>query len=256
MEKQKLMSLVLLERPLSLDMNAVAAAIRARYPETPVIVPGEGGGQPLIVCGGKIIAVMSMPAPAPQDEGVMARAGATWPQVRETYQRHRAHLVVALMDDDAEPLEAARIVTAVLHGLLAVVPGCLGVVWGGRVAHPADRFLDMSKQAFAPYPGFPFMLWISVHPFRQGATFGAVTHGLMSFVGREIEFESGRDLASVVNKVAGLASYLIQHGDVIKDGQTFGADETERLKVQHAISREIAGLPVLRVTVPASAGAN
>jgi hypothetical protein len=87
-------------------------------------------------------------------------------------------------------------------------------------------------------------------PFRQGAAFGAVTHGLSSFVGREIEFEDGRDLSSVINKVAGLASYLIQHGDVIKDGQTFGASETERLKVQHAISREYAGLPVLRVTAP------
>jgi len=256
MEKQKLMSLVLLDSPLSPDMNAVAAAIRARHPETPVIVPGEAGGQSLIVCGGKIVAVMSLPSPAPQDEGVMARAGATWPQVREICQQHRAHLVVALMDDDAEPLLAARIVTAVLEGLLAVTPGCLGVIWGGRVAHPADRFLDMSKQAFAPYPGFPFMLWISIHPFRQGATFGAVTHGLMSFVGSEIEFEGGRDLAGVINKVAGLASYLIQHGDVIKDGQTFGANETERLKVAHAISQEIAGLPVLRVTAPAGVGAN
>ena len=38
---------------------------------------------------------------------------------------------------------------------------------------------------------------------------------------------------------------------MIKDGQTFGASETERLKVQHAISREIAGLPVLRVVAAA-----
>ena len=39
----------------------------------PVNVP-EGGAGPLIVCGGKIIAVMSIPAPAPRDEGVQARA--------------------------------------------------------------------------------------------------------------------------------------------------------------------------------------
>jgi Domain of unknown function (DUF4261) len=254
MEKQRLMSLVLLDRPLSPDMDAVAAAIRARHPDIPVSVPGVGTGQSLIVCGGKIIAVMSMPAAAPQDEGVMARAGATWPQVRGTYKRHRAHLVVALMSDNVEPLDAARVVTAVIGGLLAALPGCLGVIWGGRVANPADRFLDMSKQAFAPPPGLPYMLWISIHPFKQGTAFGAVTHGLLSFVGREIEFEGGRDLPSVINKVAGLASYLIQHGDVIKDGQTFGASATERLKVDHAISREIAGLPVLRVMAAASPG--
>jgi hypothetical protein len=256
MEKQRLISLVLLNRPMTPDMNAVAEAIRGRYPDIPVSVLSEAAEQALIVCGGKIVVVMSIPAQAPQDEDVMVRAGATWPQVRETFKRHRAHLVVAMMEDDADPQEAARIVTAVIGGLLAVVPGCLGVIWGGRVANPADRFLDMSKQAFAPSPGFPFMLWISIHPFRQGATFGAVTHGLMSFAGREIEFEGGRDLPGVLNKVAGLASYLIQHGDVIKDGQTFGASETERLKVRHAISREIAGLPVLRVMAPVSAGGN
>jgi hypothetical protein len=251
---EKLISLVLLERPLTPDMAAVAEAISTRYPDIPVVVPEHGADQPLIVCGGKIIAVMSMPTPAPRDEGVQARAAATWPQVRETFQRHSAHLVVALMGEDNDPLEAARIVTAVLGGLLAVVPGCLAVVWGGQVAHPADRFLEMSQQALEPYPAFPFMLWISVHPFRQGTTFGAVTHGLSSFAGREIEFEGGRDLSIVINKVAGLASYLIQHGDVIKDGQTFGANESERIKVQHAISREYAGLPVLRVTAPAGAG--
>jgi hypothetical protein len=253
MEK-KLISLVLLERPLTPDMIAVAAAIRARYSDLPVVVPEDSAGQPLIVCGGKFVAVMSMPAPVPKDEDVQARAVATWPQVRESFQRHGAHLVVALMGEDSDPLEAARIVTAVLGGLLAVVPGCLGVVWGGRVAHPADRFLEMSRQAFEPYPAVPFMLWISVHPFRQGATFGAVTQGLSSFAGREIEFEGGRDLSVVINKVAGLASYLIAHGDVIKDGQTFGANESERIKVQHAVSREYVGLPVLRVTAPAGIG--
>lgn len=77
--------------------------------------------------------------------------------------------------------------------------------------------------------------------------FGAVTHGLSSFVGREIEFSGGRDVGSVIHKVAGLASYLMLHGDVLKDGDTFGANETERFKVHHEVSRSIAGLPVLRV---------
>jgi hypothetical protein len=41
---------------------------------------------------------------------------------------------------------------------------------------------------------------------------------------------------------------------VIQDGHTFGADEAERLKIHYAISREIAGLPVLQVRAAASPG--
>ncbi len=73
-------------------------------------------------------------------------------------------------------------------------------------------------------------------------------------MGREIEFSGGRDVGSVIHKVAGLASYLMLHGDVIKDGDTFGANEAERFKVHHEISRSIAGLPVLRVRAAASLG--
>ena len=37
-----------------------------------------------------------------------------------------------------------------------------------------------------------------------------------------------------------------EHGDVIKDGHTFGTSETDRIKVHHGVSR-FNGSPVLRV---------
>jgi hypothetical protein len=48
--------------------------------------------------------------------------------------------------------------------------------------------------------------------------------------------------------VAGLSAYLIEHGDVIKDGDTFGGSEAERITVRHATSVHIPGMQILRIT--------
>jgi hypothetical protein len=56
------------------------------------------------------------------------------------------------------------------------------------------------------------------------------------------------DGARIVSKVAGLAVYLIERGSVIPDGNTFGADQTERIKVHHATSRRFADMPILLAT--------
>ena len=57
---------VLLDRHVVPDMNAVAAAIRARHPDVPVEVAaageaGQAAGSPLISCAGQMVVVMSIP---------------------------------------------------------------------------------------------------------------------------------------------------------------------------------------------------
>jgi hypothetical protein len=71
-------------------------------------------------------------------------------------------------------------------------------MWG-RVARPADRWLQMSGTAFAA--DFPCLLWIGLHPFQENSIAGVVTGGLSACVGREIEHEpSGRDVGQVLNR--------------------------------------------------------
>jgi hypothetical protein len=48
-----------------------------------------------------------------------------------------------------------------------------------------------------------------------------------------------------IDRVAGLAVYLVEHGAVIKDGSTFGGvDEPWRFRVRYANSTRFPGLPV------------
>lgn len=252
--ERRALAFVLLEQPAGLDLRAVVDAIRARHPGLSVRVAGDTAqsNSTLLECDGELVAVMSISAPMPRDDAVAARAEATWPEAAATINSHRAHLIVSTVSKDLVRLQAARLITAVTGGAVAAVPGCVAVLWDGSVAHPAERWLDMSRRAFAPYPDFPFTLWLSIHPFHYDSMIVAVTFGLLSFVGREIEFEGkGLDLPKVINKVAGLSVYLIERGSVIPDGDTFGGSERERLRVHHPISKRFSGLPVLLVSAAA-----
>lgn len=246
-----LLALVLLSDPAIPDMAAVAKALRARHPEMTPQVADDGSTQqpqadsPLIRCGNELVAVMSMPAPVPQDAGLWARTATTWPESKAVAARHRGHLIVSTLGQSKQPLVAARVTTAIIGALIATMPECCGVVWAGRVARPADLWLEMSRDSFAPYPDYPFRLWVDILPFRSGAKIGALTMGLSAFVGREIKFVTGKlTLSALYDKVAGLAAYLIEHGNVVKDGDTIGASASEHIQVRYENSDVFGGLPV------------
>lgn len=248
------LAFVLLDSPVTPDMSAVADVLRARHPDltTTPDDPREQHVQassPLIRCGNELIAVMSMPAPIPEDAGLWARAATTWPESKTVAARHRGHLIVSMLGKNERPLVAARVTTAVTGALIAAMPECCGVVWAGRVARPSGLWLESSSRAFAPFPDYPFTLWVDILPFQSDGRVGAITVGLSNFVGREIEFRSAKlNLSALIDKVAGLSAYLIEHGNVVKDGDTIGASATERIKVRHRNSEVFGDLPVFFCT--------
>ncbi|AWM08805.1 DUF4261 domain-containing protein [Bradyrhizobium symbiodeficiens] len=246
-----LLAFVLLENPVTPDMSAVAEVLHARHPELATESMDDGRVQqarassPLIRCGNELVAVMAMPAPIPDDDGLWARAATTWPESKAVAARHRGHLIVSMLGKSEQPLVAARITTAVIGALIATMPEACGVVWAGRVARPADLWLETSSYSFAPYPDYPFRLWVDILLFRSGDKIGAVTMGLTAFVGREIEFVTGKlTLPELFDKVAGLSVYLIEHGSVVKDGDTMGTSASERIQVRYKSSDAFGGLPV------------
>lgn len=249
------LALVLLDNPVTPDMSAVAKILRSRHPDLAAEPVGDDGVQqaeansPLIRCGNELVAVMSMPAPIPEDTGLWARAATTWPESRAVAARHRGHLIVSMLGKNERPLVAARVTTAVIGALIVATPECCGVVWAGQVARPSALWQDRSRGSFAPFPDYPFTLWVDILPFQSDGKIGAITVGLSAFVGREIEFRTGKlTLRALIDKVAGLSVYLIEHGNVVKDGDTIGADERERIAVRHKKSEVFGGLPVFSCT--------
>lgn len=243
------MAVVMFERPYQPDVEALATAIHGHHPDLAVEVCSPPSMHtPLLRCGGELVTLISLPGPVlpHADNPTWLRASMVWPEARTDGVRHSGHVVVSTIGTRTPRLRTARILTAVTGALIAAAPGVCAVAWDGRTTRSAKMWLTEARNAFAPYPSYPFTQWIDIVPFRSRATFGAVTMGLSAFVGREIEYETERaDLTDILNKIAGLAIYLIEHGPVIHDGNTFGESETERLLVRHVTSTRFPGLPVL-----------
>ena len=239
------LALVLLETPVTPDMAALAEAVRTRHPQLAMkmdngaseVRQGSAGGA-VLRCGDQLIAVMSMPAPIPQDPGLWSRATMVWPEANTVAARHRGHLIVSVLGQDQQLLPRARLMTAVIGGLIATVPECRAVVWDTKVARPARLWLHLSRQSFAPFPDYPFPLWVDVLPFRSQKGIGAVTMGLTARL----------PLDALIEKVEGLVVYLIEHGPVLKDGDTFGGDAKERIAVRYKNSDQFNGMPVFLCT--------
>ena len=260
----RLIAYVVLDADAPLNSAAVVAALRQRHPDqaielmtgaSPPALGAVASMTMMLRCAGLELVVMAMPMPLPEEEWRLPalRAASQSPQLAPPFSGHKAHLVVTTIAEPSDHLASARSIAAVVGALIAVLPGCQAVVWANLVAHAAEAWEVMSRDAFAPYPVFPYPLWVSLHPFKEGEKIGLITFGLMSFVGRELEFEP-RDItpAEAMQKAAGLAVYLMQNGPVLKDGETFGATPTERILVRHAQSKRIPGLAVLHATAQAA----
>lgn len=254
------LAFALFDRPVVLDLATIVDVLRKRHPGIEIDLPptASGATAPVIRCADQniVLMVMSMPVPRESWDLPGRRALATWPAALDVLGAHATHVVVSTVgraETPAQQLQAARAVTAVTGGLIATIPAA-AVLWDGLVAHSAERWEQLSREAFAGYPRIPFALWVSIHPFRDGHIIGAITFGLTPFGGREIEFEgAGADPNEIVTKVAGLIVYVLEHGAVLRDGDTLGAGESDRIRIHHLVSRRVQGLPVLQATVPAAA---
>ncbi|MGY4597053.1 hypothetical protein ACVWXL_004799 [Bradyrhizobium sp. GM22.5] len=162
-----LLALVLLDTPATPDMAALAKALRARHPELATEVAEHGDAQQaqanssLIRCGNELVAVMSMPAPIPDDLGLWSRASTTWPQAKAAAARHRGHLIVSVLGQNQRPLPAARLTTAVIGALDCDGAGMLRccMEWQGRtirrsmVGHVQPIVCAVSRLSFLTVGG-------------------------------------------------------------------------------------------------------
>ncbi len=249
------MAIILLDGPAKIDTSDVVSALRARYPDKPfALFGGIPSKVPFVQCGREMVALLSIDAPAPEGwQQLAGRARVHWPDAAIICQRHRAHIIVSAMRPHGNRVEIARIITAVTGAVAASIPGSTAVVWDSQVVYPARSYIESGPNAFAPYPCYPCSLWMGFHPFQENGLVGLLTHGLRAFVGREIEVPPSRaGTRYIVERAVGLATYLVERGDVVRDGDTVGISQSERIKVCHSMSARFSGLPVLIAPVEKS----
>lgn len=193
---------------------------------------------------GRSVMLIAINVPIPQPEiDEACDYSWMWKDARKEMAQQKAHVIVTSIDESAPQaaMDCSRIIAAV-----AKAGDPAGIYWGnaGHVLEPAF-FID----AVNSFPsGLPVLLWVCLRLSSDGpkGPFTLTTLGMNNFGHRELEvLNSRRGPGDLRMMCYSLIDYLLEKGPVLKNGDTFGADENERMKVEHTTSKFRKGEPVL-----------
>lgn len=249
-----------LSASLGLATPGTITAFEATYPGGLAAIKevgeGEKGSVIYEVAGARVLVGYS-PKAVPSTITTHALTSIeSWSEGHSALQHQSGHVTIGLVKAPRgykAALKGATAVTLVAGALASNLPVSAAIFADSAlVVDPAD--LRTSALEFARNGEPPVHLWVSRNPLmledEQGKTKPMViTRGLKPFVGREIEFASNKyPLQLIASRVSDASSYLIKRGPILKDGETFGISETERIRVKH-LSPGLSGVPALSFTV-------
>ena len=193
-------------------------------------VPSGGAGQgPGKDYQGATIAVSFMPAPIPNGEVEEAASkNFMWPNGAEQVRGHEAHLLIAVMGKEIPPIECgtflARTVTSACRQ-----DGVLGI-YTGEVVYAPDyyqHFSGMMEEDLFPIYN---LVWIGLYNGKKGLC--AYTGGMRYFGYDEMEvLDSQADAQTLHGFLSDIANYVITEDVVLRDGETIGFDQEQKLPI-------------------------
>ncbi len=247
-----MLAFILLDNSQDCALSMVAAAMVRQNPLVQVL---DGGAVPLLMRVGNALATVHLvDAPVPLYENDVSVAGALgWPDAWKSIQKQQAHLVLSINNSDSSSAAALllqQLVGATLEGCfepLAVVFPAANTVWRPALVQKAAATGELVTPLFVS-------VQITFDPMEPG-TMVAQTQGLQAFNLMEIEVNGfAGSTEQLYEFVQGLASYLITHGAVLKQGDTVGPDNNTKVPVQLMPSAE-TGRMVYRLIFSQADGA-
>jgi hypothetical protein len=247
-QTDKFIATLALERPTEVSTEALVAKMEALFPILRGRVTSLGKeastpGSNLLRIDETILTVIPVAAPAPPDAFEVAiKTDKLWPEAEVELSRHQAVVIVSHLgrfNDFAGAQNAAICVTMVVTAMLDLTPS-IGLYW-----HAAETVVPTARareQGLAlgrgdlPLEIWTKMLWFRGPPDKTSTkiSVGVLTVGLEAFVGRDLELPaSDAEPSTTARRAIDLSTYLLQHGPVLKDGETTGMSDGETLQVRY-----------------------
>jgi hypothetical protein len=181
--------------------------------------------------------VALMPAPIPWSnlEGPCATAW-WWPDATEKMKRHRGHMLVALAGETGHLLQRCLTLSH-LTAAVALLTDAAGVYWGGgSLVHEPQVFVEQAQDI--SFGNLPLHLWIDFRlEQNEDGSCRLFTTGMNVFDKMEIEIpHSTKAPAEILNLAQAIAKYLLTSEKMIREGETIGRSESEKVRVSYAPS--------------------
>lgn len=226
---------------------------------SPKFVVQESKHSPLgptrIVCHSMEFALIYINQPIPKEALVNAyeESSLLWPSAPADFIEHRSHIAISTLENASsreEFIEEATLLT-IIAGAIADLTNAVGVFWSAAESLvPKESVIEAAQLALNGE--LPISQWVRFS-FRPGRNkgIGVFTQGLEPFIGREIEFPPNPALSldMMLDRINGLAHYLVHNGLVIDDQDTVGVTEDECIRVIYGTSHIRPGTPILKLRI-------
>jgi hypothetical protein len=245
--KVKGLTFVVLAEPKMPAAETVKATLQAKLGSSFSIDKMEAGeGTILFRIAGGTVAIGLVDAPIPNRElEDVCRFAWYWKAACESVSRHKAHLIVSVLDINLDKVDVSLLLTKVVASVMPDA-NAIASYWHGNL-QSREVFLKQSETASRR--NLPVALWVN-YRFSQDPLKGwsISTRGMKNFDLMEIESKDANvEGREVFFLVAWMSEYLISKGPIIEDGDTVGGSPAQNIRVQHAPSYWHDGQTVYRV---------
>jgi hypothetical protein len=184
----------------------------------------------VLIVDGEVVGGMRVDGPFPEPLDSMAQHAYWWPNALADVARSTSYVAVTSYWSKHSRLDAHLRHLVLVRELVNQLP-VIGVLWDHVLVQPATLESEFQRLQSGE---IPFSLWVLIQSSKQpNGNILISTIGMRTFELMEIETESSLPLDQTFNIVRQFGSYLIAKGPVVKDGETIGQTETQRIKVRH-----------------------
>ena len=186
-----------------------------------------------------MIAVSFMPAPIPNGEAEEAAAkNFMWPNGAEQVKGHAAHLLIAVIGKEISPIECGTFLTKAVTSACKQ-DGVLGI-YTGEVVYAPDYYQHFSGMLEEDLFPIYNLVWIGLYNGKKGLC--AYTDGMRYFGYDEMEvLDSQADAQTLHGFLSDIANYVITEDVVLRDGETIGFSEEQKLPITKSKGVSVEG---------------
>lgn len=235
-----ILGMVLLEEPKSMDIKKVISELREKW-NLKVGDTESSNETSVLEIDGYNIAIASMEVPIPGNEiETTAEYNYFWKNGKDEATKHKGHIILSIMNAGKNPVAEnilyTKIASAVLNNSKSI-----GIYIGGRTLLLKKDFYQ-SLTAEMSDENLPLYNWIYFGLRTENGKNSMYTYGLADFNKTEIEILDTKHSKDEINEMMmNLVNYILISDVTLKDGETIGFTEEQKLKITISKGKFIDG---------------
>lgn len=237
---KNILGMVLLEEPNSLDIKKVVIELREKW-NLKVDDNETSNEASVLEINGYKVAIANMNVAIPGDEiETTAEYNYLWKNAKEEATKHRGHIILSIMNAGKNPVEENKLYTKIASTVLNNSKS-IGIYIGGRTLLLKKDFYQSLTNEMSD-ESLPLYNWIYFGLRTENGKNSMYTYGLADFNKTEIEIIETKHSREEINEMMlNLVNYILVSDVTLKNGETIGFTEEQKLKITISKGKFIDG---------------